>query len=237
MDEPTNENSGAGVNITPAEIVQPLGERMPPVTEGQQGPGAPSVTTENPASPKSEIVNDPYENARDASNNRFSRSRHIVGEDGAPKLSKSGNFLVRRDYRDSHKGQGFPSNSPERQAPSFNGPGAAAPINGASSAGQEMPLQDEYDAAAEVYLQSAYGPIIIGFSEHARPDKEEHAALKTAVANYLRVKQIKEPSPGWALMFTVTAVAVKKSEHPEVRKRAETLWERITKGSKTPKLT
>lgn len=236
MDETTTEKTDAGVNITPAEIVQPLGERMPPVTEGQQGPGAPSVTTENPAIAKTEIANDPYENARDAHGNIFRRSRHMVGDDGAPLLSKSGHFRIRREYREGLLRKGLGENSTERPAPSFNAPGAsgvASAVNGTSPA----ILSDEYDAAAEVYLQSAYGPVIIAFSEHARPDKEEHSALKVAVANYLRVKQITEPSPGWALLFTVSAVAVKKSEHPEVRERAKTLWERISKGSKTPKLT
>jgi len=200
---PETEKSSVAL-VTPNDLVAPLGERMPGVTES-----APAVAPP----PTGPAARDAH-NARDARGIKFTAERHQTDESGTPRKNARGNFVMRVDYRNAHT-RNFPGNPPraaEMPAPEFN--------TGQKPGDPNVSRFDEYDAAAEIYLQSAYGPVIIAFSEHARPDSEEHAALKTAVANYLRVKQIKEPSPGWSLLFVVLAVSVKKSANPAVRERA-----------------
>ncbi len=205
--------------VTPAEIVEPMGSRMPSVTEG--------VTSTTPPAETSKPA--PVIDQRDRRGEKFSPTRHKVDANGRPVVNAKGNFIRSEEYRkryDSLTGKpkeptgSAQTATTDKPAPSFNSPDKV-------SIKTETPLQDEYDAAAEIYLQSAYGPTIIAFSEEARPDAEQHAALKTAVANYLRVKQITEPSPGWSLLFVITAVAVKKSESPVVRERAANLFTRV----------
>ena len=200
--------AGDAASVTPADLVAPLGSRMPGVTE--------SATPETPAPSTTETPSNPFADFRDKSNQRFNPARHQLGGDGKPKIGKTGNFVMRMDYREAHRrAGGQPSTEAPKPPPSFD--------TGQPRVDPNLPKFDEYDAAAEIYLLSAYGPVIIAFSEHARPDAEEHAALKTAVANYLRVKQIKEPSPGWSLLFVVLAIGVKKSANPIVRERATEL--------------
>ncbi len=192
--------------VTADEIVAPLGAAMPPVTEGADDPIGP----QQPAPPA------PGPDLKDSRGVKFNAERHAVDDTGKPKKNSHGNFYSKTTGRPPGAAKiAAPA------APSFSAPGGAAP------AGSPPSPFDEYDAAAEVYLQAVYGPVIIAFSDKARPDSEEHAALKTALANYLRVKKITEPSPGWSLLFVVVAVGVKKSAIPEVKDRAVSLGDRI----------
>lgn len=208
--------------VTAADLAAPLAERMPDVTaETETAAPAPSV-------PRASFDSPPPDTApKDSRGVRFNPEKHAANEDGTPRKNKHGNFypkgLGKHGAAKIAKGEMPGSPAPaERPAPSFNAPG-----------GESRPVDpnvspfDEYDAAAEIYLLSAYGPLIVAFSEHVRPDATEHAALKTAVANYLRVKQISEPSPGWSLFFVATAVAVKKSAIPEVRERAAAIGAKL----------
>lgn len=217
--------------VNAGTIVDMLGGRMPPVTETKEA----DKTAETSTTERTETK--PLPDARDSRGTKFS-SRHQTNADGSPRKNKHGNFMTRTDYRELHD-KAAPNGQPRKAAPqsfspaadrnepappSFNAPGSAQkPVD----PNVREPMPDEYDFAAEMYLQSGYGPLIVGFSEHARPDEEQHAALKVALANYLRAKQISEPSPGWALLFVVTAVVVKKSENPIVMERGVSLWNRI----------
>jgi len=142
---------------------------------------------------------------------KFNAFRHQTEADGVtPKKNSKGNFILKNEYR---LGKIRPEHG---DAPSFAEQPAAP---GAIPA-------DQYDAAAEVYLQAALGPLQIAFGSEIRPDKDDHAALKSALANYLRSTGATELSPGWALTITVAAFAAKKASVPTVQERALTLWEK-----------
>lgn len=211
--------------VTASDLVTPLGERMPGVTE--------SAVTREPLRENNTPV--PEKEIRDSNGQLFNSGRHAVNADGSPKLGKKGNFILSQEYRKNHNRAApspepakpaitsFAKTEPEKPAPTFATDEMTVDPN---MRGREQ-LQDEYDFAAEVYLQSFYGPIIIAFTEEARPEKDDHAALKTALANWLRVKQIKEPSPGWAVIFVAAAVAAKKASIPVVKERALTIGSKI----------
>ncbi len=206
--------------VTAADLAAPLAERMPDVTaETETAALAPSV-------PRASFDSPPPDTApKDSRGVRFNPEKHAANEDGTPRKNKHGNFYPKglgKHGAAKIRANTSPAPSEEMPAPTFNAPGSAP-----RPADPNLSAFDEYDAAAEIYLLSAYGPLIVAFSEHVRPDATEHAALKTAVANYLRVKQISEPSPGWSLFFVATAVAVKKSAIPEVRERAAAIGAKL----------
>jgi hypothetical protein len=209
---PTAENET--VAVTPAEIVAPLGDRMPPVTE--TAGETPPADVPPPSNPPPSSVEQ-----RDAKGNLFNPSRHQVNADGSPRRNAKGNFILRNDYR---QGKNRPGNvRPSPPSPSVTG----EPTFADTPAAPGQPLADQYDAAAEVYLQAAYGPLQIAFGPDIRADTEDHFALKLAVANYLRSTGATELSPGWALSITLAAFAAKKASVPTVQQRALTLWEKI----------
>lgn len=209
----TEQKPAEAVQITAAEIVAPMGERMPPLTEGAPVNSAPAFNNERPASDTSTAP-------LDSRKIRFSADRHQANADGTPKKNEKGNFILKTDYRKRHQTRGGESSAgsttaapQERPAPKFD---TGRPVEAA----REI-LPDEFDAAADMYLRGlAYGPIGVTFSEKAVPDEEEHKALKVSLAAWLRAKQITEPTPGWGFLLTALAVVQKKSEIPEVRERA-----------------
>jgi len=215
-EEPVNGNAAP---VTADEIIAPLGERMPPVTEGQTSEPLPTAQ-------KVEVVTEqPKGNPQiDDKGIAFNPEKHAVDENGNPKKNKFGSFYS-KNVGQKGKLDGINSiqGTPQRSAPSFNVPGSE------QAKVVETPQVDEYEMMAEVYLQSAYGPAMIAFTEHARPDKEQHAALKQSLAAWLRHKKAKELSPGWGFAVTAAAVVVAKSEHPAVKERGLT-WLNKIKG-------
>ncbi len=208
-----------------------MGERMPPVTESAESPPL-SPNSPGEGSPPTRAHLPPLRDARGT----LLGERHLLDAAGNPVKNRRGNFMIKPEYRESHQKRGDFSggqNPGPRAAPSFN----TSPANdGATQRDPNLRIEDEYDLAADVYLQTAYGPVIIAFSEQARPDAGDHTALKVSLANYLRLKQIKEPSPGWGFLLTLVAVIVKKSAIPEVRERAQELGGKlgITKTAPQP---
>ena len=208
--------------VTAAEIVAPLGERMPPVTESI--PETAPAEAPKPAPMSAEI--------RDGKGTLFNAARHQVNPDGTPKRNGKGNFMLRNDYRQG-KGRAGQERATS-QSPVVPGEPSFAD---ATPAAPGQPVGDQFDAAAEVYLQAAYGPLQIAFGPDIRADAEDHFALKIAVANYLRATGATELSPGWALTITLAAFAAKKASVPTVQQRALTVWEKIRAlfGRKTEK--
>lgn len=213
--------------VTPAALVEPMGERMPPVSEGQHA--APASAPVAPSVPPSGPV------LRDSRGIKFSPARHQVNPDGAPKRNSKGNFILTDAYR-AEVAAGLRRRSGASPVTSSSPAGAPRPapqFNDGAPRGDPnipaAPVGDQYDAAAEMYLQITYGPVVVAFSENARPDGDDHSALKTALAQYLRANQVSEPSPGWSLLFTAAAVAVKKSADPVVKERAADLGGRVKK--------
>lgn len=215
--EPINGVESAAVavaEVNAADLVAPLGERMPPVTE----------TTGDSTPPPEPSKAFPV----DGKGRRFDPETHAANDDGTPKLDKNGLFYPKNIGR--KKGDKSVANNfkpvGERPPPSF-ADGTGGPLadpNAPKGSGA-----DEYDLMAEVYLQSAYGPLMIAFSEAMRPNGEQHAALKQSLAAWLRFKQAKELSPGWGFSVTAAAVFVAKTNEPEVKERM-TLWASKVRG-------
>lgn len=201
---------------TAAELVAPLGERMPPVTEAAGSAESPATapTTPAPATAPAPTTETTGPEIRDSRGVRFNSFRHQTEADGVtPKKNSKGNFVLKNEYRLGKIRPGSADSPSFAQQPTAPGEAGAIPA-------------DQYDAAAEVYLQAAFGPLQIAFGSEIRADKDDHAALKTALANYLRSTGATELSPGWALTVTVAAFAAKKASVPTVQERALTLWEK-----------
>jgi hypothetical protein len=209
-DETKPEETGVQITHTVSadEIIAPLGERMPPLTEGQTKEAA------QPEQLKSEKI-------FDARGVEFNPAEHMADENGNPKKNFKGNFYSNKQGRgDKGKKIDTPSDvpkSPDRAPPSFNVPGGSSPTVD-PNLGKE-PTPDEFDMMAEVYLQSAYGPLMLTFSEAMRPDNEQHKALKQSLAAWLRHKKATELSPGWGFAVTAAAVFVAKTAEPTVKER------------------
>ncbi len=211
-DKETGDTPDSQVTQTTAEeLVAPLADRMPPVTE--------SAETVSSAPVEPAVVR-----PQDDGGTPFDPDRHAVDEFGNPRKNRSGRYYSKLLGKKGEGKGGAAGKKSEtvRAQPTFNvDDGSPAP------SGENGPVQDQYDAMAEVYLQSAYGPLIVGFTDEARPDEQEHAALKIALANYLRFKQATELSPGWGLSATIAAVLVRKSAKPKVKERIALLYIRV----------
>ena len=219
-DETKPEETGVTITHTVSadEIIAPLGERMPPLTEGQTKEAAPAEQ------PKTEEL-------VDRKGVKFDPAIHAVDETGKPKTNFIGNFYSNKQGRGA-KGKKIDGSSDapkplDRPAPSFNVPGGSS-LTVDPNLGKE-PTPDEFDMMAEVYLQSAYGPLMLTFSEAMRPDNEQHKALKQSLAAWLRYKKATELSPGWGFAVTAAAVFVAKTAEPTVKERIA-MWTIRIKG-------
>lgn len=200
--------------VTADEIVAPLGERMPEVTaanpSAESSPGPATIPPPTPSAVPGEKI------LRDSRGVKFDAFRHQTNPDGTPRLNAKGNYMLKNEYRLGRirrDGSTRQESSPD-DAPTF----AGEPAN---------VQQDQYDLAAEVYLQAAYGPLQIAFGPDVKADADDHKALKVAVANYLRSTGATELSPGWALTITIAAFAAKKASVPTVQERALSIWDKI----------
>lgn len=208
---------------TPAEtvdagqLVAPLGERMPPVTDGATAPEEKPPSEAGPASPSPQVW-------RDARGTLFDPANHATNEDGTPKTNKFGNFYSKAVGQKGKIPGARPTATP-RPPPSFAiSSGGPMPAPGAND--DEM-TADSFDGMAEVYLQSSYGPAMLLFSEEVKPDKDEHAALRQALAAVLRKRQATELSPEWTFGLLAIAIIVKKTEKPRVRERLALWWLKV----------
>lgn len=193
--------------VTADILVAEMGSKMPPVTEGlTDSVPSPEIKKDAP-NPEARVY-------RDARGNKFNPiyDQHV---NGVPVMNDKGNFkrwpdrIIKENQGKAPLG-GKPF-SAQVSAPTFNAPG--------SQVASSLPVLDEYDHQAEVYLQASYGPLIIAFTEEIRPDQEEHSGLKQSLAAWLRFKQVTELSPGWAFGLCAVAVFAKKTSKPTVRER------------------
>lgn len=207
------------VQVTAGEIVAPLGERMPPVTVS--APSGEETTSE----PRNETPSTPAPDYRDSRNMKFDAFRHQANADGTPRKNAKGNFMLKNEYRrgilrrDGSENGNTQSPRTNNGTPSFAEPSA----NGNGN----LPAPDQYELAAEVYLQAAIGPMVMVLGGDIRPDNDEHAMLKTAIGNYLRATGATELSPGWALTITIAAFAAKKASVPTIQERALGFWDKV----------
>lgn len=199
--------------VLAADLTAPLAEAMPPVSET----AAPAV--EVPV-------------LKDKSGTVFDPLIHRINDDNTPRLSKNG-WYIRKDHGRRPDPHSVPR--PVKPAPSFAGGPVNKPKNEnpapdfdpANQIPRALPVVDQYDLLADVYLRNGYGPMILAFGGDILPDEEEHAALKNSLAAWLRIRRAREFSPGLAFGMTALAVFMKKMEKPTVREKAEILWVRV----------
>lgn len=182
-----------------AELVAPLAGSMPqptnaaPPADQASGPADPAITRQ----------------FKDKRGTLFDPAKHKADENGRPLRNKNGLFYPKDLGRPTE-----PEKPSDRPPPTFS-EGAGAPL------GALPPAPDQYDALADLYLASAYGPMIVVFSLDIKPNEEEHAALKAPLAAWLRIRKAEDISPGWAFAMTAGAVFMKKLDKPTVRERCQ----------------
>jgi hypothetical protein len=218
------ENSDASVTAPPG--APPTPPAAPP------GPANPTVEVDAASLVSANIVPDappapgPVTGApageTDARGTVFDPDRHRSGADGRPLRNSHGHFYSKLTGRPPKRG---PDGRWQRMSNGAPAPGAAMPPPGADAgpafasppAGPGNP--DQYDALAETFLQIWYGPAVLAFTEDFRTTSGEHLVLKTALANWLRVKQMEELPEGWAFALVAAGVYLPKFQKPTVRER------------------
>lgn len=76
---------------------------------------------------------------------------------------------------------------------------------------------DKYDQAAEVYCRAFYSVMDGVFSANGewQPENQgEHDTLRGSLSAYLRVKQMEDLPPGWALAFAAFTYSAKRATKP-----------------------
>lgn len=210
--------------ITASELTAPLAAAMPPPSETTLPEETPAATPPAPEGPK------------DTRGTVFDPARHMAKPDGTPAKNRHGRFYS-KDI--GHPGKTSAPARPAKPAPVFNGPAPSrssppphastefeASSDPANQIPRALPVVDQYDLLADVYLRNGYGPLMLAFGEEILPDSEEHLALKNSLAAWLRIRRAKEFSPGLAFAMTAGAIFMKKLEKPTVRERAGLLWHR-----------
>lgn len=231
-DAPANADAPASPAVTPAptvtadELAAPLAEAMP----------APSTS---PA--PEELENKPVGAAavpKDSKGVSFDPAKHKAAANGTPMVNKNGEYYPKHLGRapDATK----KANPPPR--PTFAGQ-ATQPTGEARRIDPTLedlpPGEDQYTMQAEVFLQMGYGPIVALFTADAKPDPDQHLALKQSLGAWLRVKKLKDIPPGAAFALCAIGVFMSKLEKPTVRERAamvylraKQIWARWTGGDK-----
>ena len=171
----------------------------------------------------------------DANGTPFDAKRHAVKKDGTPRIDKKGRFYSNALGR-PHAGTGgklTPDRPPvpTRPAPSFTDPTTGAPITSAGepfAAGANAgPISDQFGPMAEMYLAMLYAPAVAIFSVEAKPDADQHEALKGQLTIALRHSGAKELNPWAGFALTLIAVGMTKIDKPTVRERWQSLKLRI----------
>jgi hypothetical protein len=215
----------------------------------------PEMNTPAAAPPVTPIQNAPvsadpvdYRGKRNKWGEVFDPDVHKVNSDGRPYYDNKGHFrrkLVGRPRLDEQKRSHHaklketpdtpPPHVPEApsgpaftafDAPSFNDGSPAGTAPGASP----LPAPggpDKYEIAAEGFCKLGDAVMIKFFSEEIANTKDEHAALKTALAPALRESDIGDMPPWIAFSMVTLAVYLPKFEKPTVKDRATVLFLRV----------
>lgn len=177
----------------------------------------------------------PAGNNIDANGTEFDAKRHAVKKDGSPRIDKKGRFYSNALGRPHAGNQAkiTPERPPvpNRPAPSFTDPATGAPITSAGepfSAGANAgPIEDQFAPMAEMYLAMLYAPAVAIFSVEAKPDSDQHEALKGQLTIALRHSGAKEFNPWAGFALTLIAVGMTKIDKHTVRERWQLLKLRI----------
>ena len=124
----------------------------------------------------------------DANGTPFDANRHAVKPDGTPRIDKKGRYYSNKLGREKATTATAPTSN--RPAPSFTDPLTGASITSTdepfASGGNSGPVVDQFSAMAEMYLAMLYAPAIAIFSVEAKPDADQHEALKGQLTISLR---------------------------------------------------
>lgn len=168
---------------------------------------------------------------KDDGGTEFDPSQHMANPDGSPAKNKKGRFyskFIGRGGAAKKTGEnGNPTPQVERPAPKFDGaPPEKVFLNGADGGPGEIkvtvnqPAQpDEADGISLLVIPTVDGiaQAIFGKDIALSPDEMKNA--QPAVAAYMRAKNAKDISPGWALVLIATAIYGPKFQKPTVKER------------------
>ena len=204
-----------------------------------------------PAAPRNAPVSTApvdYRGKRNKWGEVFDPDVHKICSDGRPYYDTKGHFrrkLLGRPRLDEQKRSHHakpketpdtpPPHVPEApsgpaftafDAPAFNDGSPAGAAPGASP----LPAPggpDKYELAAEGFCKLGDAVMIRFFSEEIANSKDEHAALKTALAPALRESDIGDMPPWVAFSMVALAVYLPKFEKPTVKQRAAVLYLKV----------
>lgn len=207
------------VPISAADLGAPLADNMPEPTNAGSGntenmPGMGEDAENNPRNPPltGEI--------KDKSNRLFDPNRHAANFDGSPKFNKNGFFIS--------KTLGRPKKGSESETSSGPGVGTKEHAKSGASYFNTSGIPDEYDQAAELYLNLGYGLAASWFSDEIRPEsQEEHASLKMPLSAVLREKGVVDLSPTQMFLISLGAYIAKKAQKPTVKERFTLLYLKV----------
>ena len=209
--------------VSASDLVTPLTEGMPEPTNSPMGENPEGVETLE-ASPEPATASPApavfQAGQVDSRGTVFDPVKHMSDETGRPKTDSNGNFYSKNIGR-KRKAQGGQVEGSERE-PSFE----TTFDREAPSAPSSIASLDRFDLAAELYCRTGYGVAVTAFSDEGwQPENDsEHRALKSAVANYLRVKNQEDLPPGLALGFAVAAYAGKRVTRPKTADKLKAFW-------------
>ena len=187
-----------------------------------------------------------YRGKRNKHGEIFDPDVHRINADGRPYYDERGHFRRKQIGRPplaekrSHKAKpketpaAPPPRVPDTPTGPFHDPGVPS-FNDGSPAGTTpgaaaLPAPtgpDKFDLAAEGFCKLGDAVMIRFFSEEIANTRDEHAALKTALAPALRESDIGDMPP-WVVFGMVTlAIYLPKFEKPTVKQRATVLVVRV----------
>lgn len=207
--------------IDAAALVSDLAANMPEVTPG---------------------VGDTERAPTDAQGTEFREDYHAANGDGTPKTDKRGCFYPatsgrpkKAKFADPKRGKPAPSPAPkgspaptptnagggERPPPTFASvDGVPAEVLGAETPGGASVDPDaRFVLMADAYLRLGYAPIISILGIEAKPDADEHEALKQSLVPVLKLYAFEDLHPLIGFAAAVGGVALAKAEKPSVRQR------------------
>lgn len=215
--------------VDAAELSGNLPFTMPTPTAAESAPGAPNAESAPVPVDRRGIRFDPAAHRADAAGNPL-RNKHgnfYAKNLGAPKKSSAAKISP-------------PVNRPAPRFVDLENISAPAPSAEASGAVEFAPA-DNYDACAEAWLVGCYVAVTALLGPDAKPDDDEHAALKAPLTAVLRRGKVRELDPRLTLAVVAAGIFMRKLEKPTVRDKWDRLklvsgqwWARLTKKEIKP---
>lgn len=223
------------IPVSPSNLTENLIAGMPVPQEPKTERPAPVFVTEEPKLPDPGTGVLPGFEIKDDGGTVFNPAEHAADENGNPKKNAKGRFYSKFIGRGGAAKKAAAGGNPapvapvNRPAPKFEGApennriptieqvDAVQPGSDAPPAGHQTP-----DAAQGMALMVI--PTVDGIAQNLfGPDvalsAQEKQVLEPVCAEYMRAKNIKDISPGWALVATVSAIYLPKFAKPTVKER------------------